>query len=107
MSTSISIGTRLHERQLRVVFCRSWFEACWSNPTPSVVRSNANDWSGRMQTGGARGVQFRKLDHRQLEHEMRSEYSEDCTRCLSRHVSLRKALAVKRQTPLKDRHQTS
>lgn len=26
--------------------------ACWSNPMESVVRTNANDWSGRMQTGG-------------------------------------------------------
>jgi hypothetical protein len=27
-------------------------KACWSNPMQSVVRTNANDWSGRMQTGG-------------------------------------------------------
>jgi hypothetical protein len=27
------------------------YKACWSNPMQSVVRTNANDWSGRMQTG--------------------------------------------------------
>ncbi|WP_218194556.1 hypothetical protein, partial [Pseudomonas sp. ACN8] len=25
------------------------YKACWSNPMQSVVRTNANDWSGRMQ----------------------------------------------------------
>jgi hypothetical protein len=27
------------------------YKACWSNPMQSVVRTNANDWSGGMQTG--------------------------------------------------------
>lgn len=28
------------------------YDACWSNPMQSVVRSDANDWSSRIQTGG-------------------------------------------------------
>jgi len=28
------------------------YEARWSNPMQSLVGCNANDWSGRMQTGG-------------------------------------------------------
>jgi len=28
------------------------YNACWSNPMQSLVRTNASDWSGRMQTGG-------------------------------------------------------
>ncbi|WP_238543912.1 hypothetical protein, partial [Pseudomonas sp. GM21] len=27
-------------------------KACWSNPMQSFVRTNANTWSGRMQSGG-------------------------------------------------------
>jgi hypothetical protein len=27
-------------------------EVCWSNPMQSLVKANANDWSGRMQAGG-------------------------------------------------------
>jgi len=28
------------------------YKACWSDAMQSVVRTNANDWSGRMQTSG-------------------------------------------------------
>ena len=28
------------------------YEACWSSPMQPLVRLDANDWSGRMQTGG-------------------------------------------------------
>jgi hypothetical protein len=28
------------------------YNACWSNPIQSLVRTNASDWSGRMQAGG-------------------------------------------------------
>ena len=52
----------------RVLFCRGnhgrlfqqnrpfsvdhGYNTCWSNPMQSLVRTNASDWSGRMQTGG-------------------------------------------------------
>lgn len=34
--------------------------ACWSNPIQLFVRTNANDWSGRMQTDGQVECNFAK-----------------------------------------------
>jgi len=40
---------------------KSGYKACWSNPMQSVVRTNANDWSSRMQTGGQVECNFAQI----------------------------------------------